>query len=312
MYLDQRLQQRLDDKLSRLKKHRPLSKNLVEKLREQFSVEMTYNSTAIEGNTMTLQETFLVLKEGFTIKGKTFNEHLEIKNHSEALKYLYEVVNSKKRISLSNKLIRDMHTLVVRTEDAAEPGSYRSTEVRISGSQHVPTPGYQVVSEMKNFVDKYTNSPDKELHPIEYAALFHHDLVSIHPFIDGNGRTARLLMNLSLMQEGYPLVALLKTDRKKYYSLLEKAHFGKVKGFVNFVGQAVERSLDLHLSAIETNTPDTVLIPLSQLAQQTTYSAEYLSLLARRGQLAAHKKGKIWYASLQAVEEYIQNRLRQR
>ena len=310
MYLNQKIKKRIDDKLARLQKHRPLSKNFVEKLREQFSVEMTYNSNAIEGNTMTLQETFLVLKEGLTIKGKTFEEHLEVKNHSEALNYLYEIVDGSKNIQLSNKLIRDIHALVVRTEDHAQPGSYRTTEVRISGSQHIPTPGYQVSSEMNNFIEKF--SKKSQLHPIEHAALLHHVFVSIHPFLDGNGRTGRLLMNISLMRKGYPLVILLKNDRKKYYRLLEKGRANDMNSFVNFIAQAVERSLDLYLSAIETSSPITTLKPLSQLSPQTAYSAEYLSLLARRGQLVAHKKGRVWYSSPKAVEDYVQGRLRQR
>lgn len=310
MYLNPKIRQRLDDKLSRLQKYRPLSKNLVKKLREQFSIEMTYNSNAIEGNTMTLQETFLVLKEGVTIKGKSFEEHLEVKNHSEALKYLYEIVTNTKGTKLTNKLIRDIHALVVRTEDHAQPGSYRTTEVRISGSKHIPTAGYQVSSEMSNFVKKY--SKNINLHPIEYAALLHHEFVSIHPFLDGNGRTGRLLMNITLMQAGYPLTILLKNDRKKYYRLLEEGRTKDMKGFVNFIAQAVERSLDLYLSVTETSSLDAALVSLSQLATQTSYSAEYLSLLARRGQLAAHKKGRVWYSSLKAVEDYVQGRLRKR
>jgi Fic family protein len=310
MYLDKRLQQRLDGKLTRLQQYRPLSEHLVSKLREQFSIEMTYNSNAIEGNTMTLQETFLVLKEGVTIRGKSFEEHLEVKNHSEALHYLYEIISDTKKTKLSNKLIRDIHALVVRTEDHAQPGSYRTTEVRISGSEHIPTPGYQVASEMTAFIEKY--SDNISLHPIEFAAKLHHEFVSIHPFLDGNGRTGRLLMNISLMQAGYPLVILLKNDRKKYYRLLEEGRTKSLEGFINFIGQAVERSLDLYLSTLEKSSPSTNALPLSKIAKQTRYGSEYLSLLARQGKIAAHKKGRIWYSNLESIQEYESSRLRKR
>jgi len=310
MYLDQRLQKRIDDKLSRLQKHRPLSKSLVAKLREQFSIEMTYNSTAIEGNTMTLQETFLVLKEGITIKGKSFEEHLEIKNHSEALRYLYAIIDQKKNLLISHKLVRDIHALVVRAQDHAQPGSYRAVEVRISGSQHVPPAGYLVSSQMNSFIKKYSRM--SKLHPVEYAAWLHYDVVSIHPFLDGNGRTARLLMNLALMQKGYPLVILLKNDRKKYYRLLEEGRTKDLAGFVNFIAQAIERSLDLYLSALEKSSVDSEMMKLSDLAENTEYSSEYLSLLARRGDLAAHKKGRLWYSNMDSIKEYKNNRLRKR
>lgn len=309
MYLNPRLQQRLDEKLMRLKGYRPLSPAILKRLRKELHVEMTYNSNAIEGNTLTLQETFLVLKEGITIKGKNLQEHLEVKNHAGALDYVYDLVETEST-SLSEKLIRDIHALVVRDEDDVHPGSYRTGEVRISGSRHTPTPGYQVANSMQSLIGRYQDN--QNLHPVEHAALFHHDLVAIHPFLDGNGRTARLVMNVMLMQSDYPLVILLKSDRKKYYRLLEQAHFGDVTGFVNFVGQAVERSLDIYLQAIETSTPENYMTPLSELAKHTSYSAEYLGLLARKGLLGAHKRGRIWYSSQRALEEYIESRLRKR
>lgn len=305
-----RLLQRLDEKLARLQKHRPLAPSILARLREDLHIEMTYNSNAIEGNTLTLQETFLVLKEGLTIKGKGFEEHLEAKNHSQALDYMYTLIDAQTKTPLSERLIRDIHSLVVRIQDDMRPGSYRTTEVRISGSKHTPTPGYQVASAMQKLVEKYKDNGN--MHPVEHVARFHHDLVAIHPFLDGNGRTARIMMNILLMQRGYPLAILLKNDRKKYYRLLEQAHFGDIAGFVDFIGQAVERSLDIYLSAIETSTPENQLLPLGKLAKNTPYSAQYLSLLARRGLLAAHKKGRSWYSTLDAVKEYQSSRLRKR
>ena len=223
---------------------------------------------------------------------------------------MYEIIDQKKKVKLTNKLIRDIHALVVRTEDNAQPGSYRTTEVRISGSEHIPPAGYLVSSQMNDLIEMYFQK--SAIHSIEYAAQLHYDFVSIHPFLDGNGRTGRLLMNIALMQQGYPLVILLKNDRKKYYRLLEEGRTKSLEGFVNFIGQAVERSLDLYLAALEESSPTTAMLSLSELAKQTTYSSEYLSLLARRGHLAAHKKGRIWFSSLQAIMNYRKNRLRKR
>ena len=178
----------------------------------------------------------------------------------------------------------------------------------ITGSSH-ECPGFERVPYlMKQFVDwlKITR-----INIVDKAAQAHFKLVGIHPFVDGNGRTARLLMNLILIRSGFPPAIILKTDRPKYYRLLERSHFGEIKPFVNFVGQATERSLNIYLGIAKTKKPREAkkarFKKLAEIASKTPYSAEYLSLLARRGLISAHKIGKDWLTNLEAIENYLKS-----
>jgi len=151
---------------------------------------------------------------------------------------------------------------------------------------------------------KWVQKNIKNLHPIELATIFHHQITHIHPFFHGNGRTARLAMNILLMQNGYPLVIILKNDRKKYYDVLEKADKGNLESLIKFLAQAVEKSLNIYLNTIDRSFWKKKLLPLSSLAKKTTYSEKYLNLLARTGKLDAHKEGRNWLSSLEAIIEY--------
>lgn len=272
---------------------------------------MTYHSNAIEGNRLTLKETMLVLREGVTIKGKNFQEHLEAKNHEEAMNFLFEFVDAKKRLTLSHHLIRQLHQLVVKDTEAKIAGSYRTTDVQILGSMHRPPPGYQIQARMTEFL-KWLNLNQIKYHPVEYAALAHHQFVAIHPFEDGNGRTGRLLMNLILMRKGYPIGIILKNDRIKYYKALDAADHGHPQTLMRIIAQAVERSLDIYLKAVTKSSSKTELILLSELSSQIEFSAKYLNLLARKGLIKAQKIGRNWHSSLSAVENYRKTRLRKR
>ncbi len=309
--IDPRILTRLNSDLAELNRHRPLKPATLEKLREQFTVEMTYHSNAIEGNRLTLKETLLVLREGMTIKGKNFKEHLEAKNHEEAMDFLFEVVDSKKRLTLSHHLIRQLHQLVVKDTEEKSAGRYRNTDVRIMGSAHRPPPGFKVQSEVNSFLD-WLEKNEKSFHPVEFAALAHHRFVAIHPFEDGNGRTGRLLMNLLLMRKGYPIAIIQKNDRSKYYRALDSADKTDAAALVRLVAQAVERTLSIYLKQIRRSTPTNTSMTLSQLAAKTEFSAKYLNLLVRKGLLEAHKEGRNWYSSLKAIESYKEARLRKR
>lgn len=151
----------------------------------------------------------------------------------------------------------------------------------------------------------------KKLHPVALSAILHHKLVAIHPFFDGNGRTARLVMNVTLMRKGFPLAIILKTDRKKYYTVLQKADNGDTTSFVLFVAQAVERSLDLYIRTFSKEDTDK-LIKLSDAARGTNYSSKYLNLLARTGTLFAVKRGRLWYTTKEAIDDYRRDRQRKR
>src|SRR3990167_7320361 len=221
-YLSPIIKARLEEKLAKLNRLRPLPKSAVRKLRDRFQIEMTYNSNAIEGNSLTLKETFWVINEGITIKGKPLKDHLEAKDHYQALDFLYELVDKSARPTLSEKLIRELHSLVMKRSDDEWAGRYRTSNVAIGGSEHTPPDAGVVPAKMQALISWFGRN-QKRLHPVELAAILHHKLVYIHPFFDGNGRTARLAMNLILMKAGYPLVIILKNDRKKYYRALSQA-----------------------------------------------------------------------------------------
>lgn len=311
-YLNKDLQNRIERKLKELNKLRPLPFSAVKKLQEQFQIEMTYNSNAIEGNSLTLKETFLVINEGITVKGKPLKDHLEAKNHQEALEYLYDLVEKDKKQTISERFIRNLHQLVMQETDKEWAGRYRNSNVIIVGADHTPPDAIEVPIEMPKLVG-WLRQNRKKLHIIELAALLHHKLVYIHPFFDGNGRVARTAMNLLLMQEGYPLAIILKNDRKKYYQVLKKADKGNLIPFVNFIAQSLERSLDIYLKSL---TPFSqkreTFLSLSEISKQTPYSSKYLNLLARQGRLEAHKQGRNWLTTKEAIERYIKNRARKK
>jgi len=311
-YLDKKLINRLEEKLQKLNSLRPLPSPLVKKLQEQFRIEMTYNSNGIEGNSLTLKETFLVINEGITIKGKPLKDHLEAKNHYEALEYLSDLVEKNKHHAISESLIRNLHHIVVQETDKEWAGKYRNSNVIIGGAEHIPPDAMDVPREMRGLLS-WLQKNIKKLHPVELAALVHHKLVYVHPFFDGNGRTARLLMNLILMQRGYPLVIILKNDRKKYYDVLSRADKDDYARLVRFVAQNVERSLNIYLKVA---TPKSMkkerYLPLSEISPKTPFSAKYLNLLARQGKLEAYKQGRNWLTSPEAVERYLKGRERKR
>jgi Fic family protein len=311
-YLDQKLKKRLETKLAPINKARPLSPAVVAKLREQFNLEMTYNSNAIEGNRLSLKETYFVISQGLTIKGKSLKDHLEAKDHHEAIEYLYDLVEHNKKHTFSSALIRQLQQLVVKETDPKFAGFYRVGNVGITGSSHKPPEAHEVPHLMSELV-LWVTANTKKLHPVELAAIVHHKLVHIHPFNDGNGRTARLVMNVLLMRVGYPLAVILKNDRKKYYDTLEQADKGNNKPFVVFVAQAVERSLTLYLKALVPSAGKRRrYLPLSVISSQTPYSDKYLNLLARGGKIDAHKEGRNWVTTLEAIENYRADRARKR
>ncbi len=309
-YLSSKLAQRIDQKLNRLQALRPLPSSAVKKLQERFEIEMTYNSNAIEGNSLTLKETFLVINEGLTIKGKPLKDHLEAKDHHEALEMVYELINHASQPTLSEQLVRTLHQLVVKKTDEEFAGKYRTSNVYIGGADHVPPNALQVSADMKQLMSWFAKQ-QKHLHSIELAALLHHKLVYIHPFFDGNGRTSRLVMNVVLMRAGYPLAVILKNDRQKYYRALQAADQGKLSAIVKFVAQTVERSLDIYLKTLTPESQDKErYLPLSEISKDTPYSTKYLNLLARQGKLEAHKQGRNWLSSKDALERYLNGRER--
>ncbi|MBI5135115.1 Fic family protein [Candidatus Uhrbacteria bacterium] len=311
-YLPELPKQRLEEKLNTLNALRPLPASAVRKLREQFQIEMTYHSNAIEGNSLTLKETFLVINEGITVRGKPLKDHLEAKDHHAALEYLYDLIEKDKKHTISELLIRTLHQIIMQDTDREWAGRYRNANVMIGGATHTPPDALEVPHKMRELI-AWLNTQKTKHHIVELSALLHHKLVHIHPFFDGNGRTARLAMNVLLMRAGYPLVVILNNDRKKYYDVLAKADTGVYEPLIRFIAQSVGRSLDIYLKTLTpATTKQEKFIPLSKIAKHAPFSAKYLNLLIRQGKLEAHKEGRNWLASKEAVERYIKNRERQR
>ncbi len=236
----------LADKLEKLNKRRPLPESSLKNLRVKFEVDMTYNSNAIEGNRLTLRETALVIRKGMTIGGKSLQEHLEAKNHVEALGLLYELVAEKRAITEDD--ILQLHKIVLEKIDKQYAGKYRDRAVYIEGVVHVPPPAKNIPKLMRTVMLE-ANNKEQGVKAIISASRLHHLIASIHPFIDGNGRMARLLLNLRLMRAGFPPTVLRKNERKSYYSSLEKADDGDFFPITTLIARDVEQALDLWLEA---------------------------------------------------------------
>ena len=236
----------VDNLKKKLDSKRPIPKETLKSLKESINLEWTYNSNGIEGNTLTLRETQVVL-EGITVGGKSIKEHLEAINHEQAILFLDELVKEDNPITEWN--IKNIHQLILKEIDNENAGKYRKENVTIKGATHIP-PDYITVPElMEKLILNYKTW--NIYHPIVKAALLHGELVKIHPFIDGNGRTSRLIMNLDLMNSGYNPIIIKKEDRLKYYEALDKAHTtGDYTDFVKLVTEAENEMLDRYLEVL--------------------------------------------------------------
>ena len=220
------------DEVDNLKKEldnkRPIPKDTLRTLQEKINLEWTYNSNGIEGNTLTLRETQVVL-EGITVGGKSIKEHLEAINHEHAILFLNDLVKDDNPITEWN--IKNIHTLILKKIDDENAGRYRNENVTIKGAIHIPPDFVKVPELMEKLILNYKTW--NKYHPIVQATLLHGELVKIHPFVDGNGRTSRLIMNLDLMKHGFNPVIIKKENRLQYYEALDKAH--TTKDYTDFI-----------------------------------------------------------------------------
>lgn len=292
---DTHLMEWIRKKRERLDTLRPLGPDLVEKLHEEMRLLHTYNSNAIEGNTLTLSETKLVLEEGITIGGKTLREHLEATNNAQGYDLIVRL--AREQAPINHVTVQQIHEMVTRgiLESA---GRYRTRNVRITGAARSPADWSHIVREMDDLIAEVVK---KDRPVVEMAAYLHHRFVLIHPFVDGNGRVARLLSNLYLMKNGYPPIVLSQKNRQQYYRALREADSGDLTVFTIFIARAVNDALS-HYLAIAGGRE--TLISLRELAKVSPYSQEYLSLAARKGLLDATKIGDSWHATRRALEEY--------
>lgn len=239
--------QKLDMLKQKLDSHRPLPQEAVKNLHEDLVLRWTYNSNAIEGNTLTLKETKVAL-EGITVGGKTMREHFEAINHRDAIYFVEELLQQ--GTPLSAWQIKSIHQLILKNIDDKNAGVYRKINVTISGAEHVPPDAMHVESEMNSFIDWYQNQASA-LHPVERAARVHADFVKIHPFVDGNGRTSRLLLNLELMKNGFPPAVLPVEKRLEYYQALDDAHTkNDYEPFLSLMADVVESAFKPYWHAL--------------------------------------------------------------
>ena len=274
-------------KKQQLDQHRPLPDALMRNLEDWFRVELTYTSNAIEGNTLTRRETAMVVEKGITVGGKTLIEHLEATNHARALDWVRDQVKRKPH-DLIEKDILQIHDIILKGISDEGAGHYRSVAVRISGSTVILPNPLKVPDLMDDFIT-WLKQTDK-LHPVELAAEAHYRLVTIHPFVDGNGRTARLLMNLILLMTGYPAAIIRKRDRLAYIGALAKAQLGGSKeDYLKIISSAVDRSLNIYLKALkgETEEPETEikLLKIGELAKQVGESNSTIRHWTKEGLL---------------------------
>lgn len=297
--LDPRLARRLARKKAELDQYRPLPSDTVRRLNDDLRIFLTYHSNAIEGNTLSLRETQMVIEYGMTIHGHSLREYLEAANHAEAYSYMTALVE--KRAPITRETVLTLHSLVMDKIIEAK-GQFRAVPVYIRGANMTPPPASQMASLIKEWTE-WIDGAGKEYESVLRAAIAHHGFEAVHPFTDGNGRVGRLLLNLMLMREGYPPALLLRDWRVRYIQALDTANTGNYSPLANLIGQAVEAGLDLYLEACAA-LPDESYQPLSALAGSSGYSVDYLGWLVRQGRIEAVKRRGRWYSTTDAIERY--------
>jgi Fic family protein len=248
----EQLLKEIDEKKGLVDKARPLPEIVLDQLNEYLDIEYTYTSNAIEGNTLTRQETMLVLAKGQTIGGKSLKDHLEATNHKSSINYIKEIMDKVEPITIND--INKLHAIILKGIDDRYAGKYRDVEVLIGGSQREFSKPADLEKDMLSFSKWLVEmQEDSQVHPVLFAAKAHYKLVDIHPYIDGNGRTARLLMNLILLKYGY-FITIIDSEmdnRQRYYQALATADQGHMNDFEEFIAAAVSQTADIYLKFIK-------------------------------------------------------------
>jgi Fic family protein len=231
----------------RIDAHRPLDAHMLKQVREYFRIGMAYSSNALEGNSLTETETKIVIEDGITIGGKPVRDHLEALGHSEAYDLLFRLAKNQE---ITEANVKELHRLFYYRIDAKQAGKYRKSRVIITGTDFIPPAPDRIPELMESFIAGLSETRAKR-HPVEFAGIIHKELVTIHPFIDGNGRAARLLMNLALIQAGYPLAIIPTVLRRDYLDTLNMTHKGDDRPFVNFIAGVCYESAKEYLRLLE-------------------------------------------------------------
>jgi len=227
--------------------HRPLDTHMLKQIKEYFRIGITYSSNALEGNSLTETETKIVIEDGITIGGKPVRDHLEALGHSEAYDLLFRLAKNQE---ITEASVKELHRLFYYRIDAKQAGKYRKQRVIITGTDFIPPAPEIIPALMESFI---AGLPETKAHhhPVEFAAIIHKELVTIHPFIDGNGRAARLLMNLALLQAGYPVTIIPPILRRDYLDTLNKTHKGDDGPFIKLIAGVCYESAKEYLRLLE-------------------------------------------------------------
>ena len=237
----------IEYKREKLNAMRPLTSGELNRLRQEFMIEFTYHSNAIEGNTLTLQETAIVL-EGMTVDQKPLKDHLEVVGHRDAFMYVRDIAT--KEVPLNESTIKDIHSLVLMNQPE-DKGVYRRINVRIVGAYTEPVAPYLIEPKIKDLLAR-DEERKNSMNVIERIALFHLEFEGIHPFIDGNGRTGRLILNLELIRNGYPAINVKFSDRKRYYDAFDSFYRDNdAKPMINLVAGYVSERYDDYFRILE-------------------------------------------------------------
>jgi Fic family protein len=287
-----------------------LSSGRLKKIEEQMQVDFVYNSNKIEGNTLSRGETELVMK-GITIDkknivealgGKSLEDIIAAQNHPNAINIVKKIAFDKSHTITENDIKKIHETAMKRVLETA--GQYRQYDLSVKGAGFTPPPYYEIPKHMKELILLINNNQD-ELRPIELVAQVHYDFVWIHPFENGNGRMARLLMNLLLVRNGYPFTVIKNVDKPQYLRALRQMDVSSnFEQFLVFIARCVEQTLDLYLASVA-GKPKQKFLTLAELARGTPHSADYWSLLARKGRIDAIKEGKTWKSTRKVIETYL-------
>ena len=241
--------QEIDNLKDKIDSFRPLSENILKQIKAYFKISFTYTSNAIEGNTLSLSETKIIIEDGITIGGKPVKDHLEVIGQANAYDLLFDIAQNEKDIT--EQTILKLHHMLYNNIDEAKSGKYRDCNVLITGSEY-ELPKHDKLSELMQKFCAEIPVKKENLHPVEFSAWLHERLVSIHPFIDGNGRTARLIMNLALLQAGYNIITIPPVVRNDYIFGLQEAQLkNNIQPFTNFISEMVLEAQKEYLRIIE-------------------------------------------------------------
>ncbi len=308
--LPSHIQKRIAEKKQKLASMWHLTTQRIKEISERMQVDFVYNSNKIEGSTLSRGETELILR-GITIgkknipealRGKDLGDILVAQNHQDAINLIKKMAFDK-TYKITENDIQKIHGIVMKGV-MTSAGQYRRYDVDVKGAGFTPPPFYDVSKHMKELLNMLNNNPD-ELRPIELAAQVHYDFAWVHPFEDGNGRMARLLLNLILVRNGYPFAVIKSVDKPQYLRALREMDVsGNFEPFLIYISRCVEQTLDLYLMPKKPEKQEEFL-PLAKLAKNTPYSAEYLSLLARKGRIDAIKEGKTWKSTKKIINSYV-------